>query len=58
MRRRIMAGNWKMYKTAQETADFFRQFNSLIDGNVKCDIVLFPPSLTCRRQWTQWQTRA
>jgi len=37
-----MAGNWKMYKTAQETADFFRQFNSLIDGNVKCDIVLFP----------------
>ena len=37
-----MAGNWKMYKTAQETADFFGQFNSLIDGNVKCDIVLFP----------------
>jgi triosephosphate isomerase (TIM) len=42
MRRRIMAGNWKMYKTAQETADFFHEFNSLVDGNTRCDIVIFP----------------
>lgn len=42
MRRRIMAGNWKMYKTAQQTADFFHQFNSLVDGNAKCEVVLFP----------------
>jgi triosephosphate isomerase len=37
-----MAGNWKMYKTAQQTADFFHQFNSLVDGNAKCEVVLFP----------------
>lgn len=42
MRRRIMAGNWKMYKTAQQTADFFHHFNSLVDGNAKCEVVLFP----------------
>jgi triosephosphate isomerase (TIM) len=45
MRRRIMAGNWKMYKTPQETATFFERFNSLAAGWEKCDIVLFPPAI-------------
>jgi triosephosphate isomerase len=42
MRRRIIAGNWKMYKTVQQTADFFQQFNGLVNGVTKCDIVVFP----------------
>jgi triosephosphate isomerase (TIM) len=42
MRRRIMAGNWKMYKTVQQTADFFQHFNPLVNGVNKCDIVVFP----------------
>jgi triosephosphate isomerase len=42
MRRRIMAGNWKMYKTVGETADFFQQFNPLVSGIQKCDMVVFP----------------
>jgi triosephosphate isomerase len=45
MRRRIMAGNWKMYKTPQETATFFAHFKLLAQGWDKCDIVLFPPTI-------------
>jgi triosephosphate isomerase len=45
MRRRIMAGNWKMYKTPQETATFFDQFKPLVDGYDRCDIVIFPPAI-------------
>lgn len=45
MRRSIIAGNWKMYKTAQQTAGFFEQFNPLIDGVVNCEIVVFPVSI-------------
>jgi triosephosphate isomerase len=43
MRRRIMAGNWKMYKTIQQTTAFFQQFNPLVNGVSKCDVVVFPP---------------
>jgi triosephosphate isomerase (TIM) len=45
MRRRIMAGNWKMYKTPQETATFFERFKPLVSGLDKCDIVIFPPAI-------------
>jgi triosephosphate isomerase len=37
-----MAGNWKMYKTIQETADFFQKFNPLIRDVDYCEIVIFP----------------
>jgi triosephosphate isomerase len=40
-----MAGNWKMYKTVQETAVFFEQFNPLLDGAGNCEIVIFPASI-------------
>jgi triosephosphate isomerase len=43
MRRRIMAGNWKMYKTVQQTTEFFQRFNPLVDGVRNCDVVIFPP---------------
>ena len=45
MRRRIIAGNWKMYKTVQQTAFFFEQFNPLVDGVEDCEIVIFPVSI-------------
>jgi triosephosphate isomerase len=38
-----MAGNWKMYKTVQQTTEFFQRFNPLVDGVHKCDVVIFPP---------------
>jgi triosephosphate isomerase (TIM) len=45
MRRRIIAGNWKMYKTVQQTAFFFEQFNPLVDGVVGCEIVILPVAI-------------
>lgn len=39
-----MAGNWKMYKTPQETTKFFEQFRGLPTSD-QCDIVIFPPAV-------------
>ena len=41
-----MAGNWKMYKTVEQTADFFRHFNPLVQDVKNCDIVIFPPFIS------------
>jgi len=46
MRRRIMAGNWKMYKTPRETVEFFERFKPLVVANKNhCEVVVFPPSI-------------
>jgi triosephosphate isomerase len=42
-RRRVVAGNWKMYKTQLETQVFFSAFCLLVDGITQCDIVIAPP---------------
>lgn len=45
IRRRIMAGNWKMYKTPQETASFLERFKPLVNGIHRCDVVIFPAAI-------------
>jgi triosephosphate isomerase (TIM) len=49
MRRRIMAGNWKMYKTPRETVEFFERFKPLVANKPAnknhCELVVFPPSI-------------
>ena len=45
MRRRIMAANWKMYKTAQQTTAFFERFRPLVQGADSCEAVIFPTTL-------------
>jgi triosephosphate isomerase len=42
-RRRVIAGNWKMFKTQMETEVFFSAFSMLVDGIQQCDIVIAPP---------------
>ena len=42
-RRRVIAGNWKMYKTQADTRAFFAVFNPLVAGIADCDIVIAPP---------------
>src|SRR5216683_480299 len=42
-RRRVIAGNWKMYKTQAETRAFFAEFLPLVAGTTDCDIVIAPP---------------
>jgi triosephosphate isomerase len=41
-----MAANWKMYKTAQQTAAFFEQFKPLLNGMNRCQVVVFPVSIS------------
>jgi len=43
VRRPIIAGNWKMYKTARETVEFFEQFKPLVKISHHCDIVIAAP---------------
>lgn len=43
MRRPVIAGNWKMYKTLAETRAFFQAFLPLVAEAKHCDIVVAPP---------------
>ena len=43
MRRPIMAGNWKMYKTPSETVTFFEKFRPLVADVTRLEIVICPP---------------
>ena len=42
-RRRVIAGNWKMYRTQAETRAFFAEFLPLVANTTDCDIVICPP---------------
>src|SRR5712675_2404677 len=42
-RRRVIAGNWKMFKTQAEARAFFAAFVPLASGAKHCDIVIAPP---------------
>jgi triosephosphate isomerase len=42
-RRRVIAGNWKMYKNQMETRAFFTKFKSLVAGVTDCDVIVAPP---------------
>src|SRR5271168_3808716 len=43
MRKPLMAGNWKMYKTPAETHAFFEAFKPRVADATECDIVICPP---------------
>ncbi len=43
MRKKLIAANWKMYKTPEETAAFFREFLPMVAANTRDDIVVCPP---------------
>jgi triosephosphate isomerase (TIM) len=46
MRTKIAAGNWKMYKNADEARSFMQEFIPLIsETNAATEIVIFPPAL-------------
>ncbi len=40
-----MAANWKMYKTPDQTRDFFRDFLPMVAGHSRDEIVVCPPFL-------------
>ena len=42
MRKKVLAANWKMYKTPDETRDYFRDFLPLVAGHDRDEIVVCP----------------
>jgi triosephosphate isomerase (TIM) len=45
MRKKLIAANWKMYKTPDQTRDFFRDFLPLVNGHDRDEIVACPPDI-------------
>jgi triosephosphate isomerase len=43
MRKKVIAANWKMYKTPDQTREFFRDFLPLVAGHDRDEIVVCPP---------------
>jgi triosephosphate isomerase len=44
MRKPIIAGNWKMYKTPRESVEFLTKFLPMVQDHTRDDIALFPTS--------------
>src|SRR5664279_2474065 len=42
-RKKVIAANWKMYKTPEQTAAFFQEFLPLVAGHDRDEIVVCPP---------------
>jgi triosephosphate isomerase len=42
-RKKLIAANWKMYKTPDQTTDFFRDFLPMVSGHDRDEIVVCPP---------------
>jgi triosephosphate isomerase (TIM) len=43
MRKKVIAANWKMHKTPDETSEFFRAFLPLVASHDRDEIVVCPP---------------
>ena len=45
MRKRIIAGNWKMYKTVEEAKNFVEEVKGKVPVSDKVEAVICPPAL-------------
>jgi triosephosphate isomerase len=43
MRKPVIAGNWKMYKTLKETVDFIEQIKPVAEKAEDCEVIVAPP---------------
>ena len=43
MRKPVMAGNWKLFKTPGETVSFFEKLRPLVAQSDHCEVVICPP---------------
>lgn len=43
MRKKLIAANWKMYKTPDQTCGFFREFLPMVAEHDRDEIAVFPP---------------
>jgi triosephosphate isomerase len=44
-RTKVIAANWKMHKTPEQTREFFRDFLPLVSGHNRHEIVVCPPDI-------------
>src|ERR1019366_6223128 len=42
-RKKLIAANWKMYKTPEQTTAFFAEFLPMVAGHSRDEIVVCPP---------------
>jgi triosephosphate isomerase len=45
MRKKLIAANWKMYKTPDQTREFFLEFLPMVSGHDRDEIVICPPDI-------------
>ncbi len=45
MRTKLIAANWKMYKTPEQAREFFGEFLPLVSGHTRDEIVVCPPDI-------------
>jgi triosephosphate isomerase len=43
VRKKVIAANWKMFKTTDQTREFFRDFLPMVGGHKRDEIVVCPP---------------
>ena len=48
MRKPVIAGNWKMYKTIAEAVEFVQKLKPLVANSAHCDVVVGPPFTALR----------
>jgi triosephosphate isomerase len=48
MRKPVIAGNWKMYKTIEETVGFVEKLRPVADNASHCEVVVAPPFTALR----------
>jgi len=48
MRKPVIAGNWKMYKTIDETVGFIEKIKPVADGAGHCEVIVAPPFTALR----------
>ena len=56
-RRRVIAGNWKMFKGPAETARFFEDFLQRYQPRPDRDVVFFPPAISLSTAATELRAR-
>jgi triosephosphate isomerase len=49
MRRKLIAANWKMYKTPEQAAEFMASFLPRVSGHTRDEIVVCPPFVDLRQ---------
>jgi triosephosphate isomerase len=55
MRRPVIAGNWKMYKTQAEARAYFAAFAPLVQSANRCEVIVAPP-FTAISACMYWET--